>query len=66
MTMPIARIEECWWQINKMWVWNTGGMIMTGRMKVLWQNLFQWQSVHHKSRTDWPGIQPVPLHQDTG
>ena len=34
-----------------------GGMILTGETVVLAQNLLQFQFVHQKFHTDWPGIE---------
>jgi len=37
--------------------WSIGGMIHTERSE---KKLFQYRSVHHKTRMDWPGIEQSP------
>jgi hypothetical protein len=37
--------------------WNEIDM---GKPKYSGKNLSQWQFVHHKSHTDWAGIEPGP------
>jgi hypothetical protein len=42
------------------WLWNIGGMILTGETGVLRVNESQFHFFGHRSHTDWSGIEPGP------
>jgi hypothetical protein len=44
------------WQINTLWIWSTGGMTVTAKLKYSKKNPSQCHSFHHKHQTlpwDW-------------
>jgi hypothetical protein len=33
MTISVAKIIQCKWEMNGTWVWSTGGMTLTGKLR---------------------------------
>ena len=62
MMPQIAKAMKNQCQINE-WVGKSGVGILAGELKHLDKTLSQCHFVHHKSHTDWPGIEPGPLQQ---
>jgi len=48
-------LQRRWWM--KKWLWSIIGMIMTKENRNTGENMYQCHIFHHKSYTDWPGIE---------
>jgi hypothetical protein len=59
--LSVVRMTQRWWQINEMWIWSNGRMILTlGKPKYFDSNLSQCHFAHHKCSVDCCGTELVP------